>query len=185
MVKVSSFIDEARAAMRYRRPAIAVLQSFGEPSGPAGAMPSAEELRCMTFLSVVHEARGVIYFFVQLQWSNARNPPTTLGLGKRRVPGKFASSVPRCSRHLRANFRCHRCPLRGQVHSRIIQYDGNVYMIAVNTLRSPINNVRWTINGLSDGPFEVLWEDRNLTVQKGMLMDDFAPLEVHFYRRRQ
>ena len=184
MVKVSSFIDEARAAMRYRRPAIAVLQSFGEPSGPAGAMPSAEELRCMTFLSVVHEARGVIYF------SYSYNGPM------RETHPQLWASAKTCARQIRqlgaevltasaGQLSLSQMSATRQVHSRIIQYDGNVYMIAVNTLRSPINNVRWTVNGLSDGPFEVLWEDRNLTVQKGMLMDDFAPLEVHFYRRRQ
>jgi hypothetical protein len=182
MVKVSSFLDEARAAMRHRRPAFAMLQAFGEPAGPNGTMPSPAELRCMTWLAIVHEARGVIYFSYSYNGPMREAHPelwaeTKTCAGQIRDLGATLLSASAGPTSL------SQTPASRQVHSRAIEHDGAIYVLAVNTQRTPIDDVQWTVSGVPDGPLEVLWEGRDLTVRDSTFLDDFGPLAVHVYRR--
>ena len=183
LVKVSSFLDEARAATRFRRPTLAVLQAFGEPAGDTGVVPTPAELRCMTFLSIAHEARGIIYFSYSYNgpmrekhpelWKAVKTSAAQLrDLGAATLSasaGQFALSQSTGSQ---------------QVHTRIIKHNGQLLLIAVNTQRSVITDVQWKMPDVPDGSFQVLWEDREINTQVGTFADDFAPLEVHVYRRK-
>ena len=71
-----------------------------------------------------------------------------------------------------------------QVHTRIIQHGDTAYIIAVNTLRRPINKVKWQATGLKNGDLEVMWENRKIKVKCGKFSDDFEPLAVHLYRQK-
>lgn len=39
-----------------------------------------------------------------------------------------------------------------------------------------------TITGVPDGTYEVLWENRTITVTDGTINDTWEPYEYHFYR---
>lgn len=183
MVKVASFLDEASAAMRYRRPALVVLQAFGEPAGPGAIVPSPAEIRCMTWLAIVHQARGILYF------SYSYNGPM------RETHPQLWEETKTCARQIRELGAAVLTAPAGaislsqpagssQIDSRVIELNGDFYLVAVNTQRSRIDQVCWSVNELADGPLEVLWENRELTVRDGTFTDNFAPLAVHVYRRQ-
>jgi hypothetical protein len=180
MLKVSSFLDEARAALRYRRPALAVLQAFGEPVGTDGLMPTPAELRCMTYLALVHEARGIIFFSYSYNGPMRENNPAQWREIKKCATEirDLAPALAGSSGDLVAN----QTPDSKQVHTRVIRNGEAAYVIAVNTQRTPMSRVKWTTRGFADGTLEVIGEDREVTMRNSVFEDDFGPLAVHVYR---
>ena len=182
MVKVASFVDVARRATHGRQPVIAVLQAFGEPSGPNGVMPTPAELRCMSYLALVHRACGLIYFSYSYNGPmREANPAQWQEL--KTIAGQVRDLAPVLAQQ-DAAFSAKQSDGTEQVHTRLIQHDKTAYIIAVNTRRTPIAAVHWRTDGLkSDRPIEVMFENRSLNIENSRFTDDFAPLEVHVYKQ--
>jgi hypothetical protein len=182
ITKVSDFIDTARKTVKGRKPVVIVLQAFGEHGGPKTLLPTPAELRCMTYLSLVHEARGVIYFSYSYngpmreahpaQWQELKNLA-----GEVRDLGPILPETA-------GNVVLTQSDGTSQVHTRVIRHDDRATILAVNTLRTPIKNVQWKTTGLKTGSLEVMGEDRRLKVKSGKFDDDFEPLAVHLYRQK-
>ena len=182
MLKVATYIDEARRVTRGRRPVIAVLQAFGEPPGPTGTMPTPAELRCMSYLALVHGASGILYFSYSYNGPMRKTHPAHWSELKD-LAGEVRALAPALS-HSEGRFSAALTRPGSAIHTRAIQHGGVGSLIAVNTTRRAIDNVEWQTTGFYDGVLEVLDESRELKVVDGRLGDDFAPLAVHVYRQK-
>lgn len=60
--------------------------------------------------------------------------------------------------------------------------DGRTSMLDFTEANSTVNNA--TINGVPEGTYDVLWENRTLTVTDGNIQDTWQPYEYHFYQLR-
>lgn len=183
--KVANYLIAARRATGGRKPIIAVLQAFGEPSWDVNAvLPTPEELRCMTYLSIVHLARGVIYFSYdynhpmkehhQPQWQEIKNLAGEMrDLGEVLLADSGQLKLRRVSSK--------------DVHVRVIQHDGDVYILAVNVKREPRRGVRIEVEGLEKTVFQPLLpagDDRSYRYDRELVLD-FAPLEVRLFKSQK
>ena len=179
ITKVSDFMIEASSAARGHQPVVAVLQAFGA-RGQNSVLPSAAELRCMTYLSLVHEARGVYYF--SYDW----NAPL-----REHYPSQWAE-LSRLAGELRdrkdilladgAGLAVTEPTFEGPVHARVMKTDGSIYLLAVNTQRTRFDNIGFHVPGLGSGTLHAVFGDQDLETQEGRFAADFVPLAVHFYR---
>jgi len=140
-----------------------------------GRAPTREEVRAMTYLAVIHGAKGILYWCLYNldylpdraeRWRDAcaiareirELEPVLLSPGGKRISWSDPS-----------------------VHALRKEYGGAAYVIAANASREPL---RVELKGLPAGASHVpvLFENRKARVKKGALTDFFAPLERHVYR---
>ena len=181
--RLSVVADGLEVSASMGKPALAVLQTFGEPSGPGATLPTPTEIRCMSYISLVHNACGILYFSYDyngpmreahpLQWQELK-----------KIASEIRELGPAVLAQTEGNLSAKQSNGTSQVHTRVIFHGDAAYFIAVNTLRRPINDVKWQATGLKNGDLEVMWENRKLKVQHGKFSDDFQPLAVHVYRQR-
>ena len=150
--------------------------------------PTEAETRVMTYLAIIHGAKGMTYY-------------TYGGTGKNHGvthdPQVWAA-LQRISRQLADlhDVLVQRDPpqkqqiqiLRGPqtdglgypaVSTRLKEHHGRRYLLAANSSRTA---VRARVNaGVEAGQVQVLFEDRRLAAQAGGWEDDFAPYAVHVY----
>ncbi len=179
--KVSDYLDAVGAVVGPCQPVMAVLQTFYEEGG---RMPSLEELRCMTYLSIVHGARGILYFSYDFRVGPMaqKNPQTWKALkglaGEMRTLSPiFLSSEPAKGSIVTRNGR--------GVDTRLFVYKGEYYLLAVNAENYTVKTMAFDLKEIqlpSDTKIEVMMENRSLVVQKGGWVDDFEPYDVHLYR---
>jgi len=177
VTKVSDFIDAGWDATKGRKPVMIALQSFHEPGAE---MPSCEELRCMTYLSIVHKASGIFYFSYSYngpmrekfpnQWTELKKLASEIKmLGPAVLDRESVTSFVQSGEKSL------------QIHTRIVEYKDTVYLIAVNTKREQVGDIKWQIRGLKNAELEVLGENRTVKVKREFVKDNFKPLEVHVY----
>lgn len=178
VTKVSDFIDAGWDATKGRKPVMIALQSFHEPGAE---MPSSEELRCMTYLAIVHKASGIMYFSYSYNGPMREKFPDRWNELK-----KLASEIRTIGPAVMDRNSSFTFVQSGekslQIHTRVIEYKGIVYLIAVNTKREKVDDIQWKIHGLKNAEMEVLGEDRKVMVKREFFKDNFMPLEVHVYR---
>ncbi len=184
ITKVSNFMIEARRVTGGRKPVIAVLQSFSEPPGQEGIknMPTPEELRCMAYLSIVHGAKGILFFSYDYN-TPMREANPLLWAEMKRVAGEVRDLAPVLFKDS-GKLSAKQTAGSEAVHIRAIQDGKGVCIVAVNTDRKPAKGVTWKLSGIPDGPMGVAGEHRSVNVSKGQLKDDFPPLAVRTYRRK-
>ena len=172
---------EASHATLGDKPVMAILQAFGDPGGDRNAkLPSPAELRCMSYLSLVHRAAGIYYF----SWNyngpmNEAHPEQWAELKK--IAGEFRDLGPALLVADAGAIKITAVNEIEQVESRVIQFEDRIILIAVNTERTDARNVQWQITGVADSDHAVLWEDRTVNITDGRLSDNFEPLTVHVY----
>ena len=181
ITKVSDFLIEANRAVRGRKPVLAVLQAFGarrkEP-----VLPTPAELRCMTYLALVHEARGVYYFSYNWNGPLREDHPAQWAELK-----KLAGEM----RDRRDIFLADGAGLTvaeptfgAPVHARVMKTDAGTYLLAVNTQRTRLENIGFHVPGLGSGTLHAVFGEPDIETTEGRFTNSFAPLAVHFYRFR-
>lgn len=143
-----------------------------------GRAPTYEEGRCMTYLGLVHGAKGLIYWCYynmrmlpqyQEMWAWMKSIGEEVNtLSPMLLTGKDVQMPATCE-------------AAAAIHLAL-KRDGNDYcLIAVNTETKPVEyNAR--IPEAQGASIEVQFENRKVSTNSGMLTDNFAPLAVHVYR---
>lgn len=151
------------------------------------AEPTAEELRCQAYLSIVHGATGLIWYawYTTETWSQnpkGRNqwflPDSPMWPHFKTLNAEINGLAPAI---LQGEARG---PVAGDneaIHSQRWELGGETTIIAVNP-RAQEQSCRFT--GLPGKRLEVVSEGRQLPLQGGACSDRFAPLAVHVYRVR-
>ncbi len=191
ITRVSGFIDSARAAVRDRQSVWFVPQAFGwyqynSTNTDRGHIPTAEELRtsraptreeerCMTYLGLIHGAKGLIYYCyydmrvlpqydTMWQWMKSiagevrQLSPTLLSTD---TPGSMTVSLP-------------------GIHAALKRHGAKQCVMATNPTQSP-STATFTIKGAGSHKVSVLFENRTIQMRQGRFEDSFAPLAVHVY----
>jgi len=141
-----------------------------------GRAPTYPETRAMTYLALVHRARGIIYWcFYNMTY----------------LPD-FAERwhfMKRIGEEVKALFPVLLSPeetsisteaTNEAIHCLIKVADGKRYLLAVNGSRQPHRPSFRLPDGVS-GQVNVTFENRSLPVKDGFLTDFFAPLAAHVY----
>ena len=176
---VADWTDSAVHAIRGTgKPILAALQSFYE--GSNGRMPNSDELRCMTYLSVVHGATGIMYFSFDYNGRMDLNSPTTWSALKDlagemdTIESALVSDLPDASLISIAD--------ANTVDVKLFKDANEYYFIAVNYDDSNCLGVDFTLIDINAVCADVLFEDRTVNINNGTWMDDFAPYAVHIYK---
>jgi hypothetical protein len=172
ITNVGKFADESRRIHGPNWPHWCHIQIFGGPDTEDGkwAQPLPHEVRCMTYIALVHRAGGILYFsywpkapttwdsVTQLNKELHRLEPWLLARGEERGAKSSAPAV--------------------QVRARKIGQSWLV--IAVNTEPKFFENVLH-IDGVGDAKFRTAAGDRQLDSRAGAITDRFAPYEARAY----
>jgi hypothetical protein len=141
-----------------------------------GRAPTYDETRAMTYLALVHRAKGILYWcfynmtylpdFVE-RWHFMKQ----IGEEVRALfPVLLSPQEMPCSIE----------PPNEAIHSLIKVADGKRYLLAVNGSREPHRPSFRLPEGVSSQA-EVKFENRTIPVKDGLLTDFFAPLAAHVY----
>lgn len=193
VTKVSDWVDTAQLAVNGHKPVIAVLQDFAWyqhnstnpdrshiPSAEelkTGRAPTYEEQRCMTYLALTHGVKGILYWCYYDMRQLPQYQEMWSGLKKIGTEVKFLSPMLLSSTDLGT---VSVNPSSEKIHTRLKKWNGKFYLIAVNS-DSNTQSACFRINFKQTKTAKVLFENRNLAIQKGTLTDEFKPLEAHVY----
>lgn len=162
------------------KPVLAVLQTFYEDNG--GRMPNRAELRCMTYHSILLGVSGILYFSYHHGGPMAERDPQTWEdlkelAGEIRSLAPILLSSPPSDPLLKVD-------AGDSVDARLYSHEGGYYVIAVNYENHDINAATFKIQSPTEshiGRVNVQFENREIQVEEGAWVDDFAPYEVHLY----
>lgn len=182
---IAGWVEAGIAAGKGRVPIWVVPQAFAIDN--VWGEPTAEELRCQAYLSIVHGATGLVWYawFTTETWSqnpNGRNqwflPDSPMWPAFTKLNGEINELAPV---FLEGDVRGPAACDNDAIHARVWELGGVRTLIAVNP-RMEAQACR--ISGLGAGTAQVLYEDREVALEGGVLSDSFAPLAVHVYRLR-
>jgi len=191
---VSDAIEKARFAVQDKKPVWAILQAFGYQNSRNKGWgrdrePTFEEERCMTYLAIVHGAKGIFYYtyhgsqyFIELSpehWKGIKRLASEL---RDLTPVLLAPAGPSVLK-IEITPDSSRKDANGDpaIHYMVKELDGKGYLIAVNVVEKPLTAA---ITGFSSGTgkIDVLFEKgRQVPVIDDKFTDDFAPYAVHIY----
>lgn len=149
--------------------------------------PTYLEARCMTYLALVRNAKGILYYeYGQPDWKSAGRPGRSgifaspsleigmlEGIGPELRAMKPALALPVSSRSVTAS--------NNNVLILLKEADKHLYLITVNP--SPKSTTcEFRIDGLGSRMLHVVAEGRTVTSKgKGIVTDEFGPNAVHIY----
>jgi hypothetical protein len=157
-----------------KKPVWMVLQAFGGGEW-WGREPSLQELRSMTWQSVIRGATGIQYFVRQGQnyfpksvaaWSEC---------------GRMAMEVAELTPWLLSDEES--LPVESSSRNIIVSskvHDGQLIIMAVNKINEPVG-VTFRIRGVSTGKARLIFENRSLQLSGGQISDYIAPLGSQVY----
>jgi hypothetical protein len=191
---VSNEMQVSADALKGHKPAWAVIQAFGwyqynvafpdrgripaENELQSGRAPTYDEQRCMTYLALIHGAKGLLYYcyydmrvlpqYAEMWGGIKKIAAEVKALSPILLEGQDMKPAP-CS------------PADAGVETRLIELDGQRYLIAANT-RNTRTKATFGLPHTPEGKVSVMFEGRfAMDVAGTKLTDSFKPLEVHVY----
>ena len=185
MTMVSDWVDAGvHATKGTGKPVMAVLQTFYDPQGtvpPTGGrrMPTATELRCMTYLSIVHGATAIAYFSFDYNGRMDQYNPDTWSAVKglagevRSLSGILTNDLPEQVSVITA--------AASGIDTKLFQDTDHYYLIAVNHENASVSGAKFFVAEIG-GQVEVLFENRVIDTNYGGWIDDFGIYQTHIYK---
>jgi hypothetical protein len=183
---VSHYMDQLDAACDSKKPMQAVLQACGEPNG---RMPTPEELKCMTYLSINHGAKSLAFFSFGAE--AGREDHRSLCLSDNVMLWSYMRELNQELITLKEVIVAPAAPSLATTSTSAIDLSartvGNqVYVIAANQEREETRGTLELKESAGFNKAEVVFENRSLQLEKAAdgtisLTDVFKPLEVHVY----
>jgi hypothetical protein len=186
--QVGQYADKMRIVTGKNRPVFMVLQGFSwemlrEANDRDTAMvkyPSFQESRFMAYESIIHGANGIVY------WGTAYTPPNEpflqhLNLVTKELGG-LQSVLAARSKKLDIDLKYHELGYSVDRGIEILAKQGTdaVYLITANADKNP---AKVTLSGLQEYHRAiVLFENRELRMDKGTITDQYAPFDVHVFK---
>jgi hypothetical protein len=190
---VSEFADAANNAVRGAQPVWLVPQAFawyqynsknpdrghipGANELATGRAPTFDEARCMTYLALTHGAKGLLYYcYYDLRmlpqygqmWAWMQQIAAEV---KSLSPVLLAPDEPTPPL-------TH--PPDAPIHLRLKQFDGRLYLLAVNSATNAYD-VELSLRRRLPSRLKVWFEDREVPAKTTGFTDHFAPLAAHVY----
>ncbi len=204
LTKVADWVDQARSAVDDRKPVWLVPQCFGHLLGPGRyRMPTIAEQRCMSYLGLVHGAKGLIWFVYTGFCIHSEEVARHKGLPPGAPAWVLRGTIPACFplrwEGLKQIVRevnelspvlLSEDPQQTQrivegadeIHCLLKAAGRDRFFLAVNAKNKPVD-FKCELPA-AQGAVQVLWEDRQIKLDQGLLEDQFEPYAVHVYRFR-
>jgi hypothetical protein len=186
MTWLADSIDEARDLAGPEKEIWAIIQAFG---GDAMArhgwpvFPSYEQMRCLTFLSLIHEVKGILYYtysHVKKEASRQAGLWDIANQVRSLEPWLVdAGGVHRLSVRMTSPFRCDAVG-RPAVQAGLMQHGDKTVIMAVNTIDRPVDAV---MSGFPSGLVYVddPFDEKRFVVREGTVKTHFAPWQVRIF----
>ena len=145
-------------------------------------MPTADELRCMTYLSIVHGATGVMYFSFDYNGRLDQYHPQTWSAVKD-IAGEIAVIEGALTADLPSDIAVS-ATNDGAIDIKLFANGSHYYLIAVNHEDAAVSGVQFMLEGAS-GQADVLFESRLVSITGSSWSDDFGAYGVHVYKVAQ
>ena len=175
-VPLTSFRDYFGAIEETGKAAWVTPQAFASGYGNESALcePSFEHLRAMAYMSIVHEAKGVLYY----AWGYLTLfPPSYRGA---RFLSKEVAAIAPALLAPTPEAEVSIEPEDAEIDALLKEHEGELYLIAVNTQFREID-VTFEVPGLGGRPVSVISEERKVEVKGERFADHFGKYEVHLY----
>jgi hypothetical protein len=151
LTTIAGYVDEARRVHGKGPACWPFIQTFGGPTTDGGkwALPTPQEVRCMTFLALAHRATGILYFSYWPQggetWRSLPNLNREVEQIARWLVADGEEAEAQSSHHA--------------VHVRARWVNGDCIVMAVNGSRAPVRTSlrvsrldKTLLNAVDDGP---------------------------------
>jgi len=192
---VSDCCDRARAAMDDRRALWVIPQAFGSEKGPQTwwRIPTIEEEHAMTYLALIHGAKGIIYYRYDVQeyvpetkgWKSISTLPQThpdlwrgfvsLGQELRDLSPVILSPEPAADRAKLAP---------PPLHAALRDCAGRRYLLVVNPTTEAVR-ARLAIPGVGARTTAAVWHGQETQLLQGGAFETMlGPLEARVYEAR-
>ncbi len=183
--RVADVVQGCVDAMTDGKPVWVVPQAFDWSVWNKGKIngehrPTDAEERCMTYLALVHGAKGIIYWAHTASKYYIEDYPEHWSYMKK-LAGEMRDLTPvlltpNAERTVKV------ATEQPVIDTMVKEIGGQVYLFAVN--REPGEyKASFTLAGIKHGkPAEVLFEGRQVQTTAGVWADNFKPLEVHVYK---
>lgn len=186
--QVGDYADKMRRVTGPHRPLFMVLQGFswemlreaGDRDTAMVRYPTFQESRFMAYQSIIHGANGIVY------WGTAYTPATApflhdLNRVTQELGGLQAVLASR-ARKVKIELKYHEMGFSVDRGIEILAKEGAdaIFLITANADKNP---AKVTLAGLADYQRAiVLFENRQLRIEKGAMTDQYAPFDVHVYK---
>lgn len=176
ITQVVDFCERIRGDLSDCMPLWVVPQAFGGGEWWRRE-PSRQEERAMTYLALIHGARGIQYFIRRPVVGNPTSPD--LWSECRRLMLELSQLVPALSSPEVAPQAKAAQP---QVHVATFRERGAVTVLCANVVNEPLP-LEIVLEGLDwSGTCEVMFENRQVAVANGKLVDTIEPFGTRAYR---
>ena len=179
--RISENIDRIRRSTSDTRPLWAILQAFswegyGGYKGRDARYPTFKEERCMSYLSIVHGVKGIIYW----TYSGARG----FSASDNKKFWHELKTVVKELKILSPVFLSPDSPIMvsssPSLDTLVKNYQGTQYIIAVNPTQDS-KEVKFIISDHNLKEVSVVFEKRKIPVKNGIFLDKFSGFDVHIY----
>lgn len=174
MAVVPDWIDAAVKAAG-SKPVIAVLQAFYEPGG---RMPTPLELRNMTYASILHGAKGVLYFSYLYQPGPIPDHSPETWQALKDLAAELKVLEPSLVSHSASGASFTRTGAAG-IEAKLC----GDYLIVLNN-EDKTSTATFTVKKSKQilKSLPVFGEKRSVALKEGRFTDSFAPYAVHIYK---
>ena len=193
LTRVSDMVEKSKAPSLGSQPVWLVPQSFAwyqhNSKNPDrshiptpqeltdGRAPNRDEARCMTYLGLVHGAKGLIYWC----YYNMRMLPQYEEMwGWMQEIGQEVQTLAPVLLSPEDLGTVPFSPPDAPVHTLLKRHDGRLILMAVNAERE-VCRVTFNLGRRLKARVDVMFEDRDVAPSGTGFADDFGPLEVHVY----
>ncbi len=171
---VGDVAGQLKAEFNGKKPVWMVPQAFGGGEW-WGREPTIQEMRSMTWQSIIKGANGIQYFVRQgLNYF----PKSAATWGE---CGRMAMEVAELTPWLLSDEET--LPVESYSQNVIVSsrlHNGQLIVMAVNKINGPVGAVI-RINGVNNGKAGLLFENRSVTVTGGLITDQLAPFGSQVY----
>ena len=187
---VSDRIELARSAVKDQKPVWAILQAYGYQNQKYKGWgrdrePTFSEERCMTYLSVVHGAKGIFYYtYLGSQYYIELSPEHWKGI--KQLAGELSELTPVLlapvsTEKIQLNVADNLKDSNGApaIHYLLKEKDGRHYLFAVNVLDGPVTATFTDVPAKES--VQLMFEKRDIPVEKKSFTDFFKPYAVRIY----
>lgn len=175
VTQVSNFCDRIEQDLASALPLWVVPQAFGGGEGWRRE-PSRQEMRVMTYLAYIHNARGIQYFIRRPPAVNPNSPD--LWSECRRLMFELSQLTPElASTEPQPQVRCE----TEGVHVAAVQRQGAITVLCANTRNEP-QALSLSLPMSFSGKATVVFENREVAVTGGKLTDVIEAMSTRVYR---
>ena len=181
---VGEYVDKMRRVANNDKAVWMVLQGFAwdhDKKGENALYPTFEQTRFMAYNAIIHGVNGILY------WGTSYMPqPSPWWDGIKRVVGELSTlqpvlTSPPIKHNISQDYAEMGFSTDAGVEIMLKEYDNKKYLFAANTTIGKAKVIFSNLPNFTGQALQVLFEDREVSLSKGIFEDTFEPYEVHVY----